>query len=257
MSDHNPNDGSERNQHQPAPPAHAGRRKRNTSRRNVGLLVASGMLFIAIILATINFVNTSKPKDCSAPGSCAQALPFTQNPATANAIKGRVIALDSNAGFEVSPAWDLPALRHWETINLGEEGATGIRNVTLGCTLIRALEAQEVDSTASSDLPSTTNMINQLRDAITSVDPHFEVVSESNIDLALRAVGSGEYIEFATIRLNYSIPGGEYTSVFFARSLPHSGSYMVAQLDCPRGVFDGEDSPLREVTEKLVVVPQR
>lgn len=73
--------------------------------------------------------------------------------------------------------------------------------------------------------------------------------------LSLGVSGSDSRIEFAMDRINYSTDTGDHATVFFDRSMPHSGSYMMTQLNCARTVLDGADSPLQVVIDQITVLP--
>lgn len=254
MTDQNPKDKVHAEHHeQPHGQPDAAGEKR-TSRTTLVLIIAGITVLIGAVIAIFLVLNPPAPEDCSAPGSCGQVLP---KPAPSpEPLPVTVLYLDSSADFDSPAAWGMPKLTDWEPAEKGEGRATGLYNPALDCTFLGTQDSQPVDATSTSDLPSTTAIIGSLRDSMKALDPNSEVISESTVDVALTKIGSREFIELATLKMHYTVPEGQYASIFFTRSLPHAGNFLLAQLDCPPAVLDGPDTPLHDVLDTLVVNPQ-
>lgn len=243
----------------------------------IGLIIAGGLLLIGVIVVAVLvaslIVNAVKEEDCSASGSCGQGLPPTaseepladseteQTPADPEADPGSPgtssgnISMDSSAEFDAPPIWSAPLLEGWEIVILDQDGINQFANTELDCSITTSQNVAPVDLSPSSDLALTMQLMDELGDQLASATTTAKVVSERAIDLSLGSAGSGSHIEFAMNRIDYSTDTGDYASVLFGRSMPHSGSYMWSQLSCARTVMDGADSPLQVMMDQITVLP--
>lgn len=257
VADQNPNGGAQPEHDQQSHAQMDASGPNRKSRKTLGLIIAGGVLLVAVIVVILIVVNSPQPEDCSAPGSCGQPLPPTATPtAKAEEPQDTVVALDSATTFENPPRWKFAEHHGWDAVPMEEETALGFSNVSLGCNFFAGHDTLEVDRTSNSDLPHTATVFEELQNAMEALDPNFDVVTAGTLNLALTAPDSREFIEFATITIDYSMPEGDFTSEFFGRAMPHSGIFMLSQLDCPSTVMNSSDSPRQEIIDAIVVVPQ-
>lgn len=222
----------------------------------LALIIGGGVLLIGVIVVAVlvfslianSVKNQADPEPESTPVATEEASPDP-------GLKNESIPLSGSADFGGPPIWGAPYLSGWDIKILDQEGINSFENLTLGCTFTTSQNIQDVDRSSSSDEASSRSLMDVLKNEIFKRSPDSVEAAEDIVDLSIGASGSSSTIEFLSSRLDFTASSGEFTSVIFARSMPHSGSYMYTHLECTRAAIDGADSPLQTLTDQLAVVP--
>lgn len=222
----------------------------------IGLIIGGAALVILLIVGVVIAVNLIVPKADTTAEPTSSPITKTEEPAQEPVDPGASsdnVTLDDSALFDGPPVWSAPILAGWDIVTFDEGGINRFKDSASGCTFMTSQNLQKVDTSSTSDRSTTQKLATQLQESITSRTTEAEVIYSKSVDLSKSLAGSGPTIEFATVRVDYSVDSNNFSSVFFARSMPASGSYMFTQLECMKTIMDSSTSPLDELTSKISV----
>ncbi|MEV8253088.1 hypothetical protein AB0O95_03885 [Rhodoglobus sp. NPDC076762] len=227
------------------------------------LIIASALVCVGIVATIVVIVGialgASSAADCGGGGCDSEGTSITRGKSAQSpsplAEGGERISLDALAAFDGQPVWASQLAPSWRMVTFDDNGVNVFQDDDTGCLLLTSQTVASETSVSPTDSLPSDQMINDTIAAYKAKDPDALVMDFGRADVTLAASRPESTIEFSTATVARTTPSGEPQTVeIIARTMPDSGTSLVATLSCDPSVHAAADLPYGALTTALAVV---
>lgn len=227
------------------------------------LTIIGGVLFLGLAATLIVTANVALSAATSPGCTSANCDEETSNSTNAATTPSRVelsdgsdrVPLDRLAVFDGQPVWASQLAPIWTLMTLDDNGITVYQNSETGCLLLTSQTVASEMRDSESDRALSDEMINGTIAAYAATDPELSILDRGRVDIALAASQHDSTIEFAAGTVLRANPtGADETVEILARSMPDSGTSLVATMSCTPDAHAAAAAPYGELVSILAVV---
>ncbi|MBH0053236.1 hypothetical protein I6E74_03520 [Salinibacterium sp. SWN139] len=227
------------------------------------LIAAGGLVFIGIAAAFVvtasHVFGTPPAADCDNDRCNSEGTAITKGKSTRSPapLAGGVehIPLTTLAVFEGQPVWAWQMTPDWTHVTFDDNGVNVWQHDETGCSLITSQTVASQMAESPTDSIPSEEMVDGVIEAYADKGPEASVLDAGTIDVTFSTTQGESAIEFATGTLALTLPTGEHqVAEVIARSMPDSGTSLVATMTCDPAVHAAAAEPYGQLRTILAVI---
>lgn len=227
------------------------------------LIVAGGIVFIGIAAAFVVSASlvfgASPAADCDGTRCNSEGTAITKGKSTQSPtpLAGGVerIPLTTLAVFDGQPVWAWQMTPDWKHITFDDDGVNVWQHDETGCSLITSQTVASQMAESPTDSVPSEEMVDGVIEAFAEKGPEASVLDVGTIDIVYSTSRGETAIEFATGTVALTLPTGEHqVAEVIARSMPDSGTSLVATMTCDPAVHAAAAEPYGQLRTIFAVI---